>query len=262
MPGNKNMRVSTRVLLAALRHQAHVWAQAGEAGVSAQSNSELTPYAVAYRNKVVLEIIRDVRLELTGSEIPFVGEEMVFSEPLVEGIGKDERVVYNVGDRISAVYVSSVKTCEHSDLQYILISDGQLLGDGSQRMMKVARDPAEWLDLKNECWKLRKELEGVAPGHRTSEQVRHLQAVKACQEELRQIVDLRGVWATTAHKAQGSTHGVTVVDLHDIGLSSAARGSYRTQQELHAARVLAEQTYNRMLYAALTRPKSELVLVV
>ncbi len=261
-PGHDKMRPVTRILLAALKEIERRWTAAGEAGLTPAEMSAIEPYAVAYRNKTVISIINDVREYLTGSTIPFVGETMVFTNPFTEGIGKDERIVYNTGDRITVQHVSAEKVCTYTDLKYVLVSDGETVNGGGKRMIMVPVDLAEWLDIVAECWSERKKIEAVEPHARSSEQVQMLVHIKSALEELQMMTDLRGVWATTAHKSQGSTYGICIVDWGDMLPAANARGPFGSQQEAHAAKVLAEQTFNSMLYVSLTRPSGELCVVL
>lgn len=189
---------------------------------------------VTFTNESAVQAARDVRIHYTGDDLPVAGETMSFVKPYEESDGGHSVVVYSTDEEVTAEEVYGPHQCAVSGLEYINV---KLLECG--RILRVPRRIDDWLEL-------------VRKTHARKRIASEQQDMGLLKESMLILValslmtDLRSVLSSTTHKAQGSTYEVCIVDMHNIQ-RSIRNGFF--------------DTYNRMLYVAVTRPSVALVVV-
>ncbi|MBU2803224.1 AAA family ATPase [Acidithiobacillus caldus] len=111
------------------------------------------------------------------------------------------------------------------------------MDDGTRASEFYPRDPREYQRLIGEAWVRWREAKKVDP-----------QAAKALSRHAWALTDafipLRLGYASTVHKAQGSTFHTAIVDVRDLSA------------------IKAHREFNKLLYTAVTRPSDRLILAM
>lgn len=111
------------------------------------------------------------------------------------------------------------------------------MDDGTRASEFYPQDPRDYQRLIGEAWSRWREMKKVDP-----------QAAKALSRHAWALTDafipLRLGYASTVHKAQGSTFHTAIVDIHDLSA------------------IKAHREFNKLLYTAVSRPSDRLILAM
>ena len=201
--------------------------------VSALSTG-LDARAASYTNEATTMLADEVRQYFTGDNLPTTGETLSFNKPYLEFDGGFERVVYSTDEEVVVASVSELRTGRVTGCEYVTVTL-----DGDNRKLRVPRVASDWLRCMRE----------VRQHRDTARAQGNIALLEDCREwlqELMSMTDLRSVYSSTVHKLQGSTVDLCVVDMHNI--QRCIRGG-------------DWETFNRMLYVAVTRPRTFLSVV-
>lgn len=190
--------------------------------------------AASYTNEATTALADEVRRYFTGNDLPTVGETLSFNKPYLEFSDGFERVVYSTDEEVRVATVSDLRAGTVTGCEYVTVTL-----DGDNRKIRIPRSASDWL-------KCMRDVRNHRDTARAQGNVALLDQCRDWLQELMSMTDLRSVYSSTVHKLQGSTVDLCVVDMHNIQ-RSIRRGDF--------------ETYNRMLYVAVTRPKLALSVV-
>lgn len=197
---------------------------------------------VAWRNRKVDEYNNYIRSLLTGTtQNPQIinGERMIANSPISEG----ESIIMTTNTEFKVVSFSD-SVIEH-------VFDKQTNNFDVYKAKVLFYDPQLEKDVEETIFVLKKESKAKYDSllNRIKNSALHapLNKKKYFWKEFyrfsRKFADVSYAYAITAHKSQGSTYGITIVDAKDISANQNIRER------------------NRILYTAITRSKNKTIVI-
>lgn len=197
---------------------------------------------IAYRNATVVAVNRHIHSELYGPNAPaFVpGETALVAEGGSFGPRGQQTKLIN-GEELT---VSSVRPAVHPEYPDFATLEITMTGtDGDSRTVLVPADEAARKRHEDALWAKYRTLKAAAQAGGTLAREEANEASRAAWAFKKAFAPLRHVYASTAHKAQGSTMPTALIDLGDM------------------ARMADPGEHARALYVAITRASENLGLI-